>query len=797
MSSLKGRLRAKKLKKRRLAIAEETKPVKKKGKVKVKTTVREEEKKVFTAGEIIKGTEGANCLLCMHWRKCPRPVAKKNNSKACSKLKLYPLKSGSVAESYTDKAINLILEKKRDKDAGLSKEERVISELISRTLAGSGVTAADSRIDDRDLPTAPNFATWISDQRYMGNLVSPWAKQIEHPTKLMAEWCPNKKCTDLEYWTNVPVDATTGDIFDRVTFLEHGKCPKCHATKSALIKEGKLLPYNALAGLAGQRLAKTFTATAMAGYDLQRFLKSQNPSAMLGLPGTQVLTGTFAALTFEQAKNMVWTNIHNLLLDSAWFQQYHALLKDQSYRYGIEDVFTVTNTAAKYRHRNLFYHTSGPSKRTMRGATRCTAMIDEIGWFTVALKGGKAGQDPERLDAQGVHDALDRSLLTVRGAAHNLLMSGGNENTPMGFLYEVSSPQSKNDMIMKRYEASRGSRTIYGYRMATWEGNPTLPRNSEPIVEAFRENPVNAMRDYGAVPPVSGNPFVKLSMLSNLFSDRRDNGGLLKTVRITNRAGQAQTSGKIKKLRPHRGEPSVLALDAGSVNNSFSFSVLYGSERTGRVICPFIGEIFPTPEAPTHFPDLAEGVMAQLIEHYNVGLVVSDRWQNIMLLQTLCEEHGVGFVARSLAYPDFDAFRQSAIFDGALLLPKLENKPKKAISMSGDNGYPYMYQNQPVSHLLYQLVAVNDVPNVTVAKPDGHTDDLFRSLVLGFTAITDPEYAEFFDNSTATQPALGFMVNSIGTGGGASVTTNIGVAVGPRNSVGGGTGSMGVTTGRQ
>lgn len=763
------------------------KPKKSAKKTKTKNT---EPEVTFKAGKPVEATADINCLACMNWSKCPSK--KKGRKHACTRLKLYPVKSSSVAAKKINVNLGAV-----DKDAGLNKEERVISAMISRTLKGSGVIAADTRIDDGDIPTCPNFFTWLTEPKYMGTLQVPWAKQLEHPTKLLSEWCPNPKCTDTKWWDNVPVDATPGDIAERVTFLEHGFCPICKTRKSEWIKQGLLNPYNALAGLAGQRSAKTATAVMIVGYNLHRLLKSQNPSTMYGVMSSQMLTATFAALTFDQAKDNIWSSVYNMLTDAAWFQSYHELLRDQCHRLGIEDVHSITNTYARYRHRNLLYHVSGPNKRTMRGKTRVEAMIDEIGWFLQQLK-GKAGSDPERLDAKGTHEALDRSLLTVRAAAERLLLTGINENVPMGYLYETSSPSSKNDMIMQRYESSRGSRTIYGYRMATWEANPTIPRHSSIIVEAYRDDPITAQRDYAAIPPVSGSPFVKLPSLKNLFSNKRENGGMLKTVRVTNHAGQAQTSGRIKKLRAHRGEPSLLALDAGSVNNSFAFAVLYTNPNNGRVIVPFLGEVFPSHEAPIHFPDIIDNVVDRLIEHYNVQVLMADRWQSALLLQEAGEKHEIGAFTRSVKYPDFDMFRQSGIYDGVLQLPMLENKPKDAIKMANaGSGYPGVFANQPISHLLYQLVAVNDIPNVSVTKPDGGTDDLFRALALGYSSIMDPEYAEFFmEQPGGIKQAVGTMVGGLGFGSAANVSNSIGVAVGPGSGGGGSMASMGVVVGR-
>ena len=206
-------------------------------------------KKEFKAGKAVPYVEGAGCLDCMNWKKCPSK--RKSHDYACTRLKLYPIKAESTASPLN--APNIITDPKQDLDKGLGKEERVISQLITSTLEGSGVVAADSRIDDRDIPTAPNFFTWINDPKYMGNLQVPWAKQIEHSTRLLAEWCPSPSCTDLKWWNNLPVDATPGDIQDRVTFLHYGKCPKCGTTKSEWTNQGKLNPYNAMAGLAGQR----------------------------------------------------------------------------------------------------------------------------------------------------------------------------------------------------------------------------------------------------------------------------------------------------------------------------------------------------------------------------------------------------------------------------------------------------------------------------------------------------------------------------------------------------------------
>lgn len=783
--------------------------IKLKGKLKVKTKPEPEVARAKKAkgdktnskkkplGEALASTKTKSCLTCKHFTECKDE--RKRHSFLCTRFTPRVL-SASAMDVLTDHAV--AKHKKLILPAGVAAplndgpldpkvartKERKLESMIKRVMESSGVIPQDARVDDRDLPTCPNFFTWVTDPDYAGNLVKPWAKQIEHPTKLFAEWCP--KCSDKKWFSNVPVDATPDMFAERVQFLHHGICPRCKTPKSELVEDGYLYPYNELAGLAGQRASKTFSFLLMVTYDLQRTLKAQNPQAMLGLPSSQQLVGTFAALTFAQAKENIWDPLHNMLYDATWFQRYHLMLDDIGARIGTE-LYAVKDTFARYRHRNLLYAPSGPSKRTMRGRTRITAGIDEIGWFqTGNTKSGKTSY--ERLDAEGVHDALGRSLLTVRSAAYKALMAG-NENVPMGYMYCVSSPSSRQDMIMTLYNRSKNSKTVYGYRGATWEINPTMGRNDPVIVEAFRVNYTNANRDYGAVPPISGSPFLKLPALAEAFHRKSSAIELLPKTVIT-KSGIKQTSGKVHFLREYNGGPTVLSIDAGAVNNSFAICVTEKLEN-GRARLHAIGEILVSEDAPAHFPSIVNKVIQPLIQHFNSAVIVADRWQSMDLLSRMEQEENVTPVTLSLKYPEFARFRQEAIYDKKLKLPALEMKPKEAMRLARKPGYPAPFAGLPMSHLLYQLVAVQDLTGQTVLKPEGGTDDLFRAVVLGWHVATAEEYAEMFDlheevraprvlgrvakgretSSGVTNNSFGVKRSYGGGGGGSSRSSAIGV----------------------
>jgi hypothetical protein len=187
--------------------------------------------------------------------------------------------------------------------------------LIKSILKSDLGVPLDVKINDSHLPTAPNFVTFLNGAEFLK--VKGFARQNEIPTKLFQEYCPH--CTDLVWFENVPVDASLKLFKKKVTLLVYGKCPKCGAKRSDMINNGELKPYQELAGLAGQRSAKSHMIAMIAAYIVHRFLKLQNPIQLLGLNAGTILHGTFVALTYAQAKETLWDPFYEYLAESPWF----------------------------------------------------------------------------------------------------------------------------------------------------------------------------------------------------------------------------------------------------------------------------------------------------------------------------------------------------------------------------------------------------------------------------------------------------------------------------------------------
>lgn len=114
-------------------------------------------------------------------------------------------------------------------------------------------TLRDLRIDDRDLPTAKNYFDFCHN--YLSGNV-PWSRQMWSMLKFFGEICPHPKCSDRRWLTNVlniPKDFPTKDLPERLTFLEHGVCPKCKRNKRQLIKHERMMNYKEAVFVWGQR----------------------------------------------------------------------------------------------------------------------------------------------------------------------------------------------------------------------------------------------------------------------------------------------------------------------------------------------------------------------------------------------------------------------------------------------------------------------------------------------------------------------------------------------------------------
>ena len=369
--------------------------------------------------------------------------------------------------------------------------------------------------------------------------------------------------------------------------------------------------------------------------------------------------------------------------------------------------------------------------------TRVFAAIDELGWFD---NGGVEAAKKVKTSAKEVYTALSNSLQTVRAEERRLVAS--NMHTALtGYMYCISSPSSIRDKICELYKLSQGSKKMLGLHAPTWKINPKFTR--EVLDEEFRKDPVSAERDFGANPPLSSSPFI--GDFSLVTDARKDVGR-----NCVNYSHQTYTATDAKRSKTRfaaiagikeSGYPSVMAIDAGETNNSFSITTM--SKHNGIHSIDCLIEIMPLPGIPLNYTFIFDKIILPLVKARNVRVIVSDRWNSTKILQDLYHTLTIDMYQKySLKYADFWNFK-TLLEQRAVKIPRsvILNSVEDLRAMDVSD-YPRCFEGRPVEHFMFQIITVQDTGRQVVKGPD-MTDDLWRAVVLGSWALDNLDFKDF------------------------------------------------------
>jgi hypothetical protein len=739
--------------------------------LKASQPVRRETYVAAKLGDAKKPDSFRNCLSCVNFGSCKDP--KKSFKHLCSKWVEMP-QLDDPSKGILDLVRSGDVEPRRKPVKGEKKAPRRLTEAVEEAVNSKLPIPPDFTLGDEDYPEAGNFWQWLSKPEFAEGSFTPYPKQFELLMTLEGCYCP--RCSDPKLMGGrVPVDYNFDNLLDRIQLLDRGVCPKCKARKSSLVRKGELNDPYTLLGIIGQRAGKSATVMAYEAYNIHRFLKVPNPQQLYGTMKSQLLTGTYTALTLPQAKQNLWSHLDGYFSATEWFREYHRFLSNKAAETGIERLHKFGELSVAYEHKGLFFGVEAPNKRSMRGRSRLSGIIDEGSWFPF----GTDNEGNERMTGEEVFTALFNSMATIV-TAHENLLAKGYDFVPKPLIGTVSSPVDVNDLVMKMQRQAKGSRTIYSFKFATWEFNPTLKRNSALIDQAYRTDAVKAERDFGANPPLSSSGWVVGT--TNVFPNFVGETNLMriKQAKLKSKFNSNVKDAKAKAFRtgarlegPEEQQAEfgrVLCLDAGLVNNSFAIAVAHKDEETGQVVLEALGEIMPTRDAPISYEKLYADVLSPLCEIYGIQAVVSDHWQSESTLDRLEQDHNVQRFSHKLKYKHFtDA--KSAFLDRQIILPSLEDGMSEETAIFDTAlEYPKRFVGKPAAHLFYQILTVKDIIGKEVTKGNGSTDDLFRCMILAHWALNEPEVLEALaepSNDTPFESSdIGITIS--GTAGGVS-----------------------------
>lgn len=421
---------------------------------------------------------------------------------------------------------------------------------------------------------------------------------------------------------------------------------------------------------------------------------------------------------------------------------YHELLDFYGEKYGTE-LYRKKDLFIKYYHKSLKFYPTHPNGNILRGDTRIFAVIDELGLFPLPKGNEDEDEQSARANADEAHKSLTNSLTTVQAISISLLEEG--VNAPPALMLGVSSPMSMRDKVMRLLGDSKtpeGEKYILGVNLPTWKVNPNIQRDTPVIALAYARNAEKAERDFGANPPRVHSRFVGNGVFTHeLFTEppthtieyRYDDPGML--------------YGHVKFVRaiPY---PTLVTIDAGSVNNSFSLTASYFNPKTGKSVNCLMLEVMCHDGLRINFNKMYKHVILPVCKDLNAVALIADQWQSLDLLHRAKEDLGNGPDGKpnclttqySPRRKDFDFFISLAT-NGNLVLPTLPRKSYDDV-MDGSIVDYRLLNGKPVQHFLLQATTVRDLGHGKCpTKGEGYTDDIFRAAVLQ-TKMHDPKVME-------------------------------------------------------
>jgi intein/homing endonuclease len=468
-------------------------------------------------------------------------------------------------------------------------------------------------------------------------------------------------------------------------------------------------------------------------YLLHKLLKKKNPSQFYGIKANTVLDMHFVGINFTNARKFMFGPMLATYNDSFWFQEYNKILDDVAKKRGEKDIYKVKDTFIYYRPAAIRLEPKSPSTRSLRGSTRISFVVDELGQFS---------ENKDLINISGIEiwNAMRNSLQTIRPEI-NRLRKEGLIDIPPSLALAISSPRDVADPIMilrNQYKKSADSYTIL---RETWNANPNLTFE---FLQNEIKDPVSLWRDFGCRPPFSESAFIaKPEYLFNAIDESYIASTRQETIFLNTSLMNDSirvTTVNLKFRRKEYDVPKIMAFDAGREFNAFAVCIGYLNEK-GKFVIDSLTEVRPRPGAHVSFSEIYKRVFEPLIENLNVIAIASDRWQNAKFIDDAQKDYPVlrnRVVECRLNYDDFQQFRDDLI-NGIIVIPKPEISNEEIIDI--DRTEEEFFDDRPIAQFIRQSLRVVDEPGKTVSKPSVGNDDIFRAVVVAVTAIKIPEIA--------------------------------------------------------
>jgi hypothetical protein len=523
---------------------------------------------------------------------------------------------------------------------------------------------------------APNAIEWAVKEEF-GNVPTVYKHQRQYQIirdffQLRCPLCNSQRQEDKDCW------GKSRDYLESENLLVWNKaagedaCPSCKTTRSEFAKDGLLSTYDTMLVVAGMRSGKTATAAIIGTYVEHRVITIGH-SVTGGLARyfdqlpKQPFEITFIASTDVQSADTVWTQYTNLRQNSTWIQKYIKWVKrlelEQQTQNGSKPwAYEEMQKSISNGFLNLKMNSLNSNSGGIAGRTRLAAFIDELSRFE---------NTESRRGADEAYRVLENSLRTIRSFTKEHSIA-----TPwLGTMVSITSPISDDDKAMRLLKKAPSIKSMYYGHYATWEFNPEHSRSS--FDDAFEADPLGAMRDFGARPPLAASPLIPEPERFRELAIQKD---LKPSVQFkkyvhTDRTMREYVAATAENAKLVRDSERYICFDAGSSFDQFAGACAHGEwvqTPGGRQLVTVYDWVFRL--LPEHKPrrdvwfDFVVQSIGYMSKYARLARVEFDRWQSTYLIQQI-RDQGIMCEMKSTDADQFSKFVNDVNYSRVRMLP--------------------------------------------------------------------------------------------------------------------------------
>ncbi len=329
--------------------------------------------------------------------------------------------------------------------------------------------------------------------------------------------------------------------------------------------------YQSLIIECGRRGGKSQLAAVIVAYEFYRLCHIPNPQLHYGISSSTPISILVLATSAQQAKRTIFKHIVGMFRVVKFFD---VLVKKKKIFIGQEEI--------KYEDKLLYIYSGNSQSSGQVGQSAILLVMDEVARFDDDVS-------PEDSNALELWSNLGISGVTFGKDAKRLA---------------ISSAWCLGDAIQELYNNSRLEDTWLGFRLRTWDLNPTASRDNPLVASEYTLNPVRAALEFEGIRTAGENVFFDPDEIKRTF--RGENA--LVVERVNDRKNKLTVVSCTASRMSH-----YMYLDPSVVRDSYALAFGHKEQDSdGRHIAVVDGVLVwePEPNNPVSILNVQQAILA-------------------------------------------------------------------------------------------------------------------------------------------------------------------------------------------